>query len=110
MRGYVRRLAIARTSLRSPGILIRDEATSALDSITERKVHDAVLAESEGRTVLVIAHRLATVRNADKIYYLDDGRILESGQHEELVQSGGHYRRLYDAQLVGTGTGTEENA
>ena len=88
----------SRPLLRDPDVLILDEATSALAWITERRVYGAVLAESRERTVLVIAHRLATVRNAERIFYLDDGRILEAGGHDELVgRDARSYRRLYEA-------------
>ena len=96
--GERQRLSIARTLLRDPDVLILDEATSALDSVTERRVYEAVLAESTDRTILVIAHRLATVRNADRIFVLQDGRIVEAGLHADLLENDGPYRHLYAAQ------------
>ena len=98
--GERQRLSIARTLLRDPDVLILDEATSALDSVTERRVYEAVLAESTDRTILVIAHRLATVRNADRIFVLQDGRIVEAGLHADLLENNGPYRHLYERQTA----------
>ncbi len=92
--GQRQRIAIARAVLRDPPILILDEATSALDSESERLVQDALLRLMRDRTVLVIAHRLATVRHADEILVLDHGRIVERGTHDELRRAGGLYGRL----------------
>ncbi len=99
--GERQRIAIARVLLRDPPILILDEATSALDAESEQLVQEAVAKLLENRTVLVIAHRLSTVRRAEKIAVLDDGRIVEEGRHEELVTGGGLYQRLYELTLVG---------
>ena len=85
---------------RNPPLLILDEATSALDTESERLVQQAIDELMEGRTVLVIAHRLSTVRRADTIVVMDAGRIVERGTHEELLALGGTYRRLYDLQFA----------
>jgi len=97
--GQRQRIAIARALLRDPPILILDEATSALDTESERLVQQAIERLMHHRTVLVIAHRLATVRNADEIVVLEAGRVVQRGTHEELVQTSGLYRRLYDLQF-----------
>jgi ATP-binding cassette subfamily B protein len=92
--GEKQRIAIARTILRNPPVLILDEATSALDVQTERAVEEALERLAEGRTTIVIAHRLSTVRGADQIVVLDAGEIVERGTHEELVSRGGAYAAL----------------
>jgi subfamily B ATP-binding cassette protein MsbA len=97
--GQRQRIAIARALLRDPPILILDEATSALDTESERLVQQAIERLMQDRTVLVIAHRLATVRHADQILVLDDGRIVEQGAHEALLREGGLYQRLHDLQF-----------
>lgn len=97
--GQRQRLAIARALLRDPQILIFDEATSALDTESEKLVQEAIDRLMQDRTTLVIAHRLSTVKNATRILVLEDGRIVESGTHDELLNNGGLYRRLYMMQF-----------
>jgi ATP-binding cassette subfamily B protein len=92
--GERQRIAIARTILRNPPVLVLDEATSALDVQTERAVGEALERLAEGRTTIVIAHRLSTVRDADQIAVLDGGVVVERGAHEELVAAGGRYAEL----------------
>jgi ABC-type multidrug transport system fused ATPase/permease subunit len=97
--GQKQRLALARAILADPRILILDEATSSVDAEAEYLIQQALDAVLEGRTALVIAHRLSTIRNADKIIALEEGRIVEVGDHGELMQRGGLYSQLYRRQL-----------
>jgi subfamily B ATP-binding cassette protein MsbA len=98
--GERQRLAIARALLKDPPILILDEATSSLDSESEREVQQALDRLIEGRTTLVIAHRLSTVRHACRLMVVDGGRIVETGAHDELLRVDGLYKRLYDMQFA----------
>lgn len=96
--GQRQRISIARAILKNPKILILDEATSALDTDSERLVQDALEKLMENRTTIVIAHRLSTIKNADEIYVMLEGKIVESGQHAELYAQGGYYTSLCDTQ------------
>jgi ATP-binding cassette, subfamily B, bacterial len=96
--GQKQRLSIARMFVKNPPILILDEATSALDSETERAIQQALNELAAGRTTLVIAHRLATIQNADRIIVMDESGIAAEGAHKELLAAGGLYERLYTAQ------------
>jgi ATP-binding cassette subfamily B multidrug efflux pump len=96
-------LCIARAVLVDPRILILDEATSSVDTVTEALIQDALQRLLAGRTAIVIAHRLSTVRNADRIYVIDEGRIIEQGSHTELLARGGLYRDLYERQFIAWG-------
>ncbi|MBS1456748.1 MAG: ATP-binding cassette domain-containing protein, partial [Clostridia bacterium] len=96
--GQKQRLSIARVFLKDPPILILDEATSALDNVTETLIQKSLDDLSEGRTTIVVAHRLSTIKNADEIAVVSDGKIVEQGTHDELVKKGGEYYKLYAAQ------------
>ena len=102
--GQLQRLAIARAVLGNPAVLLLDEATSALDAESEAAVQQGLNQAMAGRTVLVIAHRLATVQEADQILVLDGGRVVESGSHQQLMALGGRYRELCERQLIHMGT------
>ncbi|MBQ1307014.1 MAG: ABC transporter ATP-binding protein [Erysipelotrichaceae bacterium] len=97
--GEKQRLSIARVILKDPKILILDEATSALDSISESSIQNALDVLMENRTSIVIAHRLSTILQADRILVISDGRIVEEGQHEELIAMNGVYKQLYETQF-----------
>lgn len=97
--GERQRIAIARTVLRDPAILILDEATSSLDSESEKLIQESLKVLMKGRTSFIIAHRLSTVQDADRIVVLKDGRIIEEGTHQQLIDKDGFYRRLYDLQF-----------
>ena len=101
--GEKQRVAIARTLLKHPSILILDEATSALDTDTEREIQESLRGLARDRTVLVIAHRLSTVTEADAILVLEDGRVVETGAHAELLAKGGRYAQLWARQQLDAG-------
>ena len=96
--GQRQRLTLARAILRDPAILVLDEATSAVDNETEAAIQRSLERVSAGRTTIVIAHRLSTVRHADRIHVLEAGRVIEAGTHEELVDHGGLYAALWRVQ------------
>ena len=100
--GQRQRIAIARAVIRNTPILILDEPTSGLDAASEQLVFDALDRLMEGKTAIVIAHRLSTIRRADKICVIDDGRIVESGKHEQLLKKGGLYAELNNLQTEQT--------
>ena len=100
--GQRQRLAIARAMLKKPDILILDEATSNLDAITERALDRTINEFSKDVTTIFIAHRLSTIKNCDRIYVLEKGRIIESGNHTELVEKGGKYAQLVKQQSLDT--------
>ncbi len=98
--GQRQRISIARAVMKNPPILILDEATSALDTESEKLVQEALNKIMKNRTAIVIAHRLSTVKNADQIYVMSNGKITENGKHAELIEKGGIYKRLVDMQMV----------
>lgn len=93
-------ITIARVMLRMPEIVILDEATSSIDTRTEKKISDAFNTMMEGRTSFIIAHRLSTIRNADAIFVMKDGNIIEVGTHDELLKKKGFYAELYFSQFA----------
>ena len=97
--GQKQRLSIARTVLINPPILVLDDSTSSVDVETERLIHEAMTEVMKGRTTFVIAHRLSTVREADLVLVLEDGKIVEQGTHEELIARRGIYQGIYELQL-----------
>ena len=98
--GQRQRISIARAILKNPAILILDEATSALDSESEQLVQEALYKLMEGRTTLVIAHRLSTIQHADKIVVINDGKIIETGTHQNLIEEQGAYSKLVEMQMM----------
>ena len=98
--GEKQRVGIARTLLKNPPILLLDEATSSLDTETEQDIQESLIAMGQGRTVLIIAHRLSTVVHADQIVVLEQGKIVEQGSHDELLAKEGRYLHLWNLQLI----------
>jgi ABC-type multidrug transport system fused ATPase/permease subunit len=96
--GQKQRLAIAKIMLKNPEIILLDEPTSALDSINEESITEALHNLFQGRTVIVVAHRLQTVKQSDIIFYIEDGKILEQGSHDTLVLQKGKYKKMLDLQ------------
>jgi len=107
--GEKQRVAIARTLLKKPGVMLYDEATSSLDSTTEKNIQKAIIAASSRKTVLVIAHRLSTVVNSEQIVVMDQGEIVEKGTHQELVEKNGKYKELWEHQQQDSNKGKKED-
>ncbi|HBB15291.1 MAG TPA: ABC transporter, partial [Treponema sp.] len=97
--GEKQRISIARVLLKDPALIIFDEATSALDSISEQKIQEAIDPLVDERTSILIAHRLSTILTADEILVIKDGKVVERGQHKDLVKAGGIYTELYNTQF-----------
>lgn len=102
--GEKQRVAFARAILRDPPILILDEATSALDSLTEKRIQEALAAKRAGRSVLIVAHRLSTIADADRIVVLDKGRVVETGNHHALLEQDGLYAKMWWRQVEAAGS------
>ena len=95
--------------MRNPRLFVLDEATSSIDTETEQKIQKAIAAVLKNRTSFVVAHRLSTIHNADKIIVIEKGRMIEAGTHEELLQKKGHYYQLYSMQLLQEKEGLLQN-
>jgi len=93
-------IAFLRAYVSNPSVLVLDEATSSIDTYSEQLIQQATEKITEGRTSIIIAHRLATIKKADKILVMDAGKIVESGTHKELLEQGGYYSDLYEAQFL----------
>jgi len=93
-------IAFLRAYMRNPSILVLDEATSSVDTYTEQLIQQATEKVTEGRTSIIIAHRLATVKKVNKIIVMEKGQIVEMGSHEELLKKKGYYHKLYEAQFM----------
>jgi ATP-binding cassette subfamily B protein len=107
--GELQRVSIARAILKNPKILILDEATAAMDTATEQKIQKAITEITRGKTTIIIAHRLSTLRDAHRLIVVGDGRVTESGTHRELLEKKGGYYKLYQMQLDALKTiGVEE--
>ena len=98
--GQKQRTAIARAVLRNPRLLILDDALASVDTVTEEKILRALTEVLKGRTNIIISHRVSTVRNADRIFVLDQGRVVEQGAHDELLSAGGYYADLHQKQML----------
>ena len=108
--GERQRIAIARALLKGGDIVVLDEATSALDSESERVILSNVLQHLSDKTVVLISHRLTVVQNVDELFCIVDGRVVERGRHDELIDRSGHYRRLFEEQLIKSRQDTIEKA
>jgi ATP-binding cassette, subfamily B, multidrug efflux pump len=98
--GQKQRTAIARALIRKPAILVLDDSLSAVDTKTEDKINEYLAEESRGRTTVIVSHRISSIKNADQIYVLDEGKIIEEGTHQDLLKEGGYYASMYKKQLI----------
>jgi ABC-type multidrug transport system fused ATPase/permease subunit len=98
--GQRQRLSLARALIRDPEVLILDEPTSSLDAVSEQQIQHALKQAAKGRTTIIVAHRLASIRDADQVVVFDSGRVMEQGTHSELVQLGGLYASMAKAQAL----------
>jgi ATP-binding cassette subfamily B protein len=105
--GQKQRIAISRALLTDPRLLILDDALSAVDTYTEEQILQGLSGETRGKTVILISHRISTIKNADQVLVMDQGKIVERGTHESLLESGGQYAQLYRRQLIREELGIE---